>query len=242
MCTLSARKPQITAVKEPAVSASLWQAVLLRDGQLALRNGSGWLQALIFMAVFGALGGLAVGPEPDNLRRAAPGLIWLGFLLAQQLIAQSLFRDDVEDGTLAILHAEQGALLPYIVAKFISFLLIGSVPLILLTPLLLTMFAVPAQVILAATTIMALGAPGLCLANLVPGAVMAAAGLRGLFGTVLAAPLVIPIVLFGIGAMRESLDGSMFWSAELMFMLAISLIYAVIMPLFALLATRAGVE
>ena len=51
---------------------------------------------------------LGIGPEPDLLRKLAPGVLWVAALLATMLSLPRLFADDHRDGTL-----EQLALSPY---------------------------------------------------------------------------------------------------------------------------------
>ena len=82
-------------------------AVLQRDLRLAMRRKSEVLTAVFFFVVVASLFPLAIGPEPDMLRKIAPGILWVGALLASLLSLGRLFAADYQDGTL-----EQMALSP----------------------------------------------------------------------------------------------------------------------------------
>ena len=54
------------------------RAVFARDLLLALRRKSDTLAAAIFFVIVVSLFPLGVGPEPELLRRLAPGVVWVG--------------------------------------------------------------------------------------------------------------------------------------------------------------------
>ena len=58
------------------------------------------IQPLIFFAIITTLFPLAISPALDELRRIAPGVVWVAAMLASLLALESLFRPDVEDGTM----------------------------------------------------------------------------------------------------------------------------------------------
>src|SRR3978361_2167763 len=78
-------------------------AVLSRDLRLSLRHGADTLAALLFFMVTASLFPLAIGPAPDTLGRIAPGIVWVGALLAALLPLDRLFGADLEDGSLDLL-------------------------------------------------------------------------------------------------------------------------------------------
>jgi heme exporter protein B len=79
------------------------RALVLRDLLLAVRAGGGFGLSLAFYLVVVVLVPLAVGPEPATLARIAPGVLWLGALLATLLSLDRLFALDMEDGALALI-------------------------------------------------------------------------------------------------------------------------------------------
>ena len=74
--------------------------VLERDLRLAIRRPGQLLQPLVFFAVVTLLFPLGYTPELDKLRAIAPGVLWVGALLASMLALESLFREDAADGSL----------------------------------------------------------------------------------------------------------------------------------------------
>ena len=67
---------------------------LLRDLQLAFRKRGQLVQPLAFFAMVTLLFPLAISPELARLREIAPGVLWVGALLASLLALEFLFRDD----------------------------------------------------------------------------------------------------------------------------------------------------
>lgn len=75
-------------------------AVIVRDLRLALRRRSDIASVLFFFIIVVSLFPLGVGPEPEQLRKLAPGVLWVAALLATMLSLPRLFADDYRDGTL----------------------------------------------------------------------------------------------------------------------------------------------
>jgi heme exporter protein B len=85
----------------------LIRAVIGRDLRLAMRRQADIVSAVFFFIIVVSLFPLGIGPEPDLLRKLAPGVLWVAALLATMLSLPRLFADDHRDGTL-----EQLALAP----------------------------------------------------------------------------------------------------------------------------------
>lgn len=223
---------------------ALFRAQIARDLRLALRGGGGWFHTLFFFMVFIGLSGFAIGPERSALREAAPALIWLGTLLAIQFAILDLFRPDMEDGTLQVLAAEQASLLSFVAARLVSAVITLALPLALLVPLSFVMFSVEIELAARAGLLLVFASPALILACVVAAAVSAGARTGGLLGAGLAAPLVIPVLIFGIGAtqrlMETRADGLI--TPEILLLGAVTLFYGVILPPFAVVAIRLGLE
>ena len=111
-------------------------AVIGRDLKLAMRRQADIVSALFFFVIVVSLFPLGVGPEPDLLRKLAPGVLWVAALLATMLSLPRLFADDHRDGTL-----EQLALAPHplglvVTGKVIAHWLVSGLPLALIAPVL----------------------------------------------------------------------------------------------------------
>ena len=78
-------------------------ALLIRDMRLAMRAGGGFGLGLAFFLLVAVLVPLGVGPNSDLLAKIAPGILWVGALLACLLSLDRLFALDYEDGSLDLL-------------------------------------------------------------------------------------------------------------------------------------------
>src|ERR1700679_1516193 len=73
------------------------------DLRLEARQAGDWAALVLFFIIVILLLPLAIGPEPDLLRRLAPGLIWLAALLMSLLAIERLFVADARDGTIDLM-------------------------------------------------------------------------------------------------------------------------------------------
>ena len=78
-------------------------ALLMRDLRLAVRAGGGFGLSLAFFLILVVLVPFGVGPESGKLATIAPGILWVGALLASLLSLDRIFALDYEDGTLDVL-------------------------------------------------------------------------------------------------------------------------------------------
>lgn len=78
-------------------------ALLIRDLRLAIRAGGGFGLGLGFFLILAVLVPLGVGPNTGTLALIAPGILWVGALLACLLSLDRLFALDHEDGSLDLL-------------------------------------------------------------------------------------------------------------------------------------------
>ena len=79
------------------------RALLVRDLRLAIRTGGGFGLGLAFFLILAVLVPLGVGAEGGTLGRIAPGILWVGALLACLLSLDRVFALDHEDGSLDLL-------------------------------------------------------------------------------------------------------------------------------------------
>ena len=78
-------------------------ALFIRDLRLAVRAGGGFGLALAFFLILVTLVPFGVGPDGSLLSRIAPGILWVGALLASLLSLDRIFALDREDGSLDLL-------------------------------------------------------------------------------------------------------------------------------------------
>lgn len=182
--------------------------VIRRDLLLAARRRGDWLTAQFFFVMVVSLFPLGVGPEPELLKRIAPGVVWVAATLASLLSLSRLFADDHRDGSLEqmLLSPEPAVLLA--LGKAIAHWLIYGIPLLLVAPVLGIQFALPAEAIGVLVLSLAIGTPILSLLGAVGAALTL--GLRGggVLLTLLILPLYVPALIFGAGAVDAMLAGT----------------------------------
>jgi heme exporter protein B len=183
-------------------------AIVARDVRLALRRRADSAAVLGFFVVVVSLFPLGVGPEPELLRRMAPGVVWVAALLASMLSLARMFDDDLHDGTLEQLLLSATPLALLVLGKALAHWLCSGLPLALLAPLLALQFGLPpvAMGVLAAALL--LGTPVLSLVGAIGAALTV--GVRGaaVLLSLLVLPLVVPVLIFGAGAVDASSAGS----------------------------------
>ncbi|MEY4592840.1 MAG: heme exporter protein CcmB [Pseudomonadota bacterium] len=184
----------------------LW-AILARDLKLALRRQADIVSALFFFIIVVSLFPLGIGPEPDLLRKLAPGVLWVAALLATMLSLPRLFADDYRDGTL-----EQLALTPtpmgiMVTGKVIAHWVVSGLPLTLLAPVLGIQFDLPAEALWVLTFALLLGTPALSGIGAIGAALTLGVRGGGVLLSLLVLPLYIPVLIFGAGAVEATMSG-----------------------------------
>lgn len=181
--------------------------LLRRELLLAWRRPSEALNPLLFYLLVGSLFPLGIGPEAVFLARIAAGVIWIAALLSLLLSLDNLFRTDHEDGTL-----EQFLLSPYplyflVLIKLAAHACIVGLPLLLATPLLGMMLALPFDAIGTLLCTLLLGVPILILLGGVGAALTLGLRRGGLLLSLLVLPLYIPVLIFGTSAVQATQSG-----------------------------------
>ena len=183
-------------------------AVLRRDLLLAWRGRADVLVTLAFFVVVVCLFPFGVGPEPNQQRANAPGVLWVAALLATLLSLHRLFAQDHADGTLEQLLLTPEPTVLWVTAKVAAHWIATGLPLVLAAPGLALLFDVEQGALPILTLSLALGTPILALLGAVGAALTL--GLRGggMLLALLVLPLFVPVLIFGAGAVDAHLSGS----------------------------------
>lgn len=213
--------------------------VISRDLRLAVRHWDQVLQPLVFFVIVTTLFPLAISPALDDLRKIAPGVIWVAAMLASLLALESLFRPDVEDGTMEqwVLSGQPLSLL--LLAKTGTHWLLSGLPLVLMAPLVGTALGMPQSVwpVLAAT--LALGTGSLSLLGAIGAALTVS--VRRASNTLLVLPLEMPVLIFGARAVDLAMHGEPV-AGPLNLLAALLLFFASLGPFAMASAMRISVE
>jgi len=182
-------------------------AVLRREWQVALRRKGDVLNVLVFFVVVASLFPLGVGPEPNQLRAMAAGVVWIAALLAALLSLPRLFAADHVDGTLEQMLVAPQPLAMIVLAKIAAHWLTTGLPLAIAAPLIGLQYDLPADALAILLASLLIGTPVLSLLGAAGAALTL--GVRGggaLLG-LLVLPLFVPVLVFGAGAVTASLIG-----------------------------------
>ena len=185
---------------------AMW-ATLRRDLLLVMRRKSEVLTALFFFVIVSSLFPLGIGPEPDLLRKIAPGVLWVGALLASMLGLQRMFSADHADGTLEQMALSPTPLVWLVVGKIAAHWLVSGLPLVLIAPVLGLQFDLEAGSLGVLMIALLLGTPLLSLIGAIGAALTLGVRGGGVLLSLLVLPLYVPALIFGAGAVEAHISG-----------------------------------
>lgn len=213
------------------------EAQARRDLRLVWRRRGDAAQPLLFALMVVALFPLALGSDPQQLAKIAPGVLWVAVLLAGLLTLDSLYRGDLEDGSL-----EQMLLAPVPLAWLLAVRVAvhwatTALPLVLVAPLLAELLFLPGELLPVLMVSLALGTPLLSLLGAVVAALTVGIRRSGMLLALLALPLFLPVLVFGAGSVMAAAQG-LPWAGALLLMAAGLVLALVLAPLAAAAAIR----
>lgn len=191
---------------EPSLAAAS-RALVLRDLRLLWRRRGDAANPVLFAVMVVSLFPFALGPQPEILARIAPGVIWVAMLLAGLLSLDTLFRGDLEDGSLEQLMLAPHPLGVLVACKIAVHWASTALPLMLATPLLAALLYLPTQQLPVLLASLALGTPLLSLIGAVVVALTVGMRRSGMLLALLALPLYVPVLIFGAGAVMAAAQG-----------------------------------
>ena len=219
-----------------------FNALLLRDVQLAIRIGGGALMGALFFLIVVTMIPFAIGPDLALLRRIGPAVLWLGALLASLLALDRLFATDQDDGSLDLLMMAAMPLELTVATKAIAHWITTGLPLVVIAPLLGLMLNVELQAAGWLALTLAAGTPALTFIGLVGAALTVALRRGGLLLAVLVLPLTVPVLIFGVAAANAAIMGPAPFGPPFTILCALSLASLVLGPIAAAAALRHGLE
>ncbi len=182
-------------------------ALLVRELRLALRSGGGAGLGLGFFLIVVMLVPFGVGPNQQILGLIAPGILWIGALLASLLSLDRLFQTDSEDGTLDILALSPMPLEQLVAVKATAHWLTTGLPLVVMAPVLGLTLNLPENAYLWLVASLAAGTPALSFLGAAGAAITVGVKRGGLLLSLLVLPLYIPTLIFGAKATSLAADG-----------------------------------
>ncbi|WP_212525821.1 heme exporter protein CcmB [Actibacterium sp. MT2.3-13A] len=172
-------------------------ALLTRDMMLAVRAGGGFGLGLAFFLIVTVLVPFGVGPESGVLREIAPGILWIGALLACLLSLDRIFALDYEDGSLDLLATAPVPLEGVVAMKAIAHWVTTGLPLVLAAPVLGVLLNLEAGAFGWLVLSLAAGTPALSMIGTFGAALTVGLKRGGLLLSLLVLPLYVPTLIFG---------------------------------------------
>jgi heme exporter protein B len=217
------------------------KALLVRDIRLAMRAGGGFGLGLAFFLMVAVLVPLGVGPESALLSRIAPGILWVGALLACLLSLDRMFALDFEDGSLDLMAVSPLPLEGVAALKALAHWLVTGLPLVVISPVLGVLLSLAPGGYVWLVASLAVGSPALSLIGCFGAALTVGLKRGGLILSLIVLPMYVPTLVFGAEAVRRGASGSEALM-PLLFLAAISLGSAAILPFAAAAALRANLK
>ena len=183
------------------------RSLLIRELRLALRSGGGAGLGLAFFLIVVMLVPFGVGPNQQTLGLIAPGILWIGALLASLLSLDRLFQSDSEDGTLDILALSPMPLEQLVAVKALAHWMTTGLPLVVIAPVLGMTLNLPQPAYPWLIASLAAGTPALSFIGAAGAALTVGVKRGGLLLSLLVLPLYIPTLIFGAKATSLAADG-----------------------------------
>jgi heme exporter protein B len=216
-------------------------ALLTRDIRLAVRAGGGFGLGLAFFLLVAVLVPLGVGPEGAVLGRIAPGILWVGALLACLLSLDRIFALDVEDGSLDLLATSPIPLEGVVAIKALAHWLVTGLPLTLASPVLGVLLNLPQTGYGWLLLSLAFGTPALSVIGAFGAALVVGLKRGGLLLSLLVLPLYVPTLIFGAEAIKRGAAGQEV-AVPLALLAGITLAAAALLPFAAAAAIRVNLR
>jgi heme exporter protein B len=216
-------------------------ALLIRDLRLAFRAGGGFGLGLGFFLVLAVLVPLGVGSAPRTLALIAPGILWIGALLACLLSLDRLFALDYEDGSLDLLATAPIPLEGVVAIKALAHWLTTGLPLVVAAPVLGVLLNLPPTAYGWLILSLLLGTPALSVIGAFGAALTVGLKRGGLLLSLLVLPLYIPTLIYGAEVVIRGAQG-LATATPLLLLAGITAGSAAILPFAAALALRVNLR
>lgn len=182
-------------------------ALLIRDLRLGMRAGGGFGLGLAFFLIVVVLVPFGVGPQVALLGKIAPGILWLGALLACLLSLDRIFALDWEDGSLDLLATAPLPMEAIVTVKALAHWIMTGVPLILAAPVFGVVLGLPPGGYGPLVLSLLLGTPALSVIGTFGAALTVGIKRGGLLLSLLVLPLYVPTMIFGAEMARRGAEG-----------------------------------
>ncbi len=215
--------------------------IVSRDLRLAMRHWDQVLQPLMFFVIVTTLFPLAISPSLDELRRIAPGVLWVAAMLSSLLALESLFRPDVEDGSMEQWALSGQPLAVMLLAKTLTHWLLSGLPMVLMAPVVSYALGLSSSAWPVVIGSLALGTGALSVLGAIGAALTVGVRRGSVLLALLVLPLEMPVLIFGARAIDLAMHGESA-AGPLNLLAAVLLLFVSLGPLAMAAAMRISVE
>jgi heme exporter protein B len=225
--------------RSPTIEAA--KLVFVRDLTLAWRRWDEVAQPLMFYVVVTTMFPLATTPDMAQLREIGAGVVWVAALLASLLALESLFRADVDDGTMEQWVLSGQPLGWLLLAKVAAHWVMTGVPLVIMSPIVGTALGLPVSVWGVLMLSLVLGTGTLSVLGGIGAGLTVGVRRGSVLLSLLVLPLAMPMLIFGSRAVQMQMDGDS-PAGPLQLLAAIFFMALSLGPIAMSAAVRIGVE
>jgi heme exporter protein B len=151
-----------------------------------------------------------------------------------------LFQAERDDGSLDLILMQETPLVLTVFVKCLAHWVATNLPLVIASPLLGLFMNMNEVAIGAVMLTLLVGSPAITFIGAAGAAVAVALPRGGLLVSILVLPLAIPVLIFGVSASYAAVEDPAPFMPPFLFLIAITLFFAVIGPLGAALALRSA--
>ncbi|MDV4166659.1 heme exporter protein CcmB [Rhodovulum sp. FJ3] len=212
-------------------------ALFWRDMRLAMRAGGGFGLGLSFFLILTVLVPFGVGPQSEILSVIAPGILWVGALLACLLSLDRIFALDFEDGSLDLLATAPIPLEGVVAMKAAAHWVTTGLPLVIAAPVLGVLLHLEGGAVRWLILGLIIGTPALSMIGAFGAGLTVGLKRGGLLMSLLVLPLYVPTLIFGAEVVKRGALG-MEVQGVILILTAITLAVWALLPFAAAAALR----
>ena len=199
------------------------------------------ISIISFMILIVTLFVLSIGPFEEKLNLVSNAIFWIGLILAIIPSLERTLQKDYDNGWLDQTITSPLPLEFILLSKSIAYWLIIIVPLLISLPFLVILLNISFKLIPWLSISIIIGGLSIALIGIIGSALTLGAKRGNILLPILIIPLIIPILIFGIGisetiTINESPRGNLF------LLIGFTLIYLVISPFISALLIRIAVS
>jgi len=225
-------------------SNSSWSFVfvthLKRDFLINFRSLIDLVSIISFMFLIIILFILGVGPFKEKLEIIGNAIIWVGLILSIIPSLEKTLQKDFENGWFDQLATSSIPLEIVLLSRSISYWLIVMIPFLFAAPLFIILLNIELKAVPWLLLTMTIGSLAISLIGLNGASLILGAKRGNILLPILIIPLVIPILIFGVGV-NEAIKMEADPISNLLLLVAFTLIYLVVSPFISALLIRIAI-